>query len=390
MPIDLYTGQPGNGKTALMVERLIAEAKKAERPIFAAGIEGLKPGLAEVLDDPRGWNAKDSSGEFIVPNGSLIFVDEAWKWFGHLHDASRQATPKHVLDLAEHRHRGLDFVWTTQQPNQLYPFVRGLIGSHTHVVRRFGTPMIDVFSWGELVEDVKSSAKRELANRDTRLLPKAAFSAYKSAEIHTIKPRIPFKVMALPLLLVAGGLFAWIAYRQLRPDNMAQLTGGKAAQSASADAPLSSLGPVGASGKREYRNADDYLAAHAPRVPAMPWSAPVYDGREVTADPMVYCMSSGAGKGADGEAKGEGCRCITEQGTPYAMPVATCRDVARNGIYNPYRRRAEGPASPVSTSSQPQVAQVLAAPDAVFTGTSISGRMGQINVEAVKAGSASF
>lgn len=100
MPIDLYTGQPGNGKTALMVERLIAEAKKAERPIFAAGIEGLKPGLAEVLDDPRGWNAKDSSGEFIVPNGSLIFVDEAWKWFGHLHDASRQATPKHVLDLA--------------------------------------------------------------------------------------------------------------------------------------------------------------------------------------------------------------------------------------------------------------------------------------------------
>ncbi|KFA32064.1 hypothetical protein KWG_0108740, partial [Xanthomonas vasicola pv. vasculorum NCPPB 1381] len=68
-------------------------------------------------------------------------------------------------------HRGLDFVWTTQQPNQLYPFVRGLIGAHTHVVRRFGTKMIDVFRWGELNEEIKSSAKRDLAQRTTRLLP---------------------------------------------------------------------------------------------------------------------------------------------------------------------------------------------------------------------------
>ncbi|WP_223903055.1 zonular occludens toxin domain-containing protein, partial [Lactobacillus laiwuensis] len=127
MPIELFTGQPGNGKTALMMERLVAEAKAANRPIFAVGIDGLDPGLATVLDDARHWNDKDAEGNYIVPNGSLIFVDEAWKWFGHLHDATRQQTPRHVLELAEHRHRGLDFVWTTQQPNQLYPFVRGLI-----------------------------------------------------------------------------------------------------------------------------------------------------------------------------------------------------------------------------------------------------------------------
>lgn len=154
MPIELFTGQPGNGKTALMMERLLEEAAKGERPIFASGIDGLQPGLASVLEDPRDWKS--------VPVGSLIFVDEAWKWFGHLHDATRQATPKHVLDLAEHRHQGIDFIWTTQQPNQLYPFVRGLIGSHHHVVRRFGTKLIDVFSWGELRDGRESLQKQPL------------------------------------------------------------------------------------------------------------------------------------------------------------------------------------------------------------------------------------
>ncbi|WP_239499611.1 zonular occludens toxin domain-containing protein, partial [Stenotrophomonas maltophilia] len=187
MPIELFTGQPGNGKTALMMERLVEEAKAANRPIFAVGIDGLDPGLATVLDDARHWNDKDAEGNYIVPNGSLIFVDEAWKWFGHLHDATRQQTPRHVLELAEHRHRGLDFVWTTQQPNQLYPFVRGLIGAHSHVVRRFGTKMLDVYRWGELNEEIKSLAKRDMAQRTTRLLPSQVFGQYKSAEVHTIK-----------------------------------------------------------------------------------------------------------------------------------------------------------------------------------------------------------
>ncbi|QBG95950.1 hypothetical protein EYC55_11390 [Xanthomonas oryzae] len=56
MPIELYTVQPGNGKTALMMERLVEESKRAERPIFAALIDGLQDGLAAVLDDPRKWN----------------------------------------------------------------------------------------------------------------------------------------------------------------------------------------------------------------------------------------------------------------------------------------------------------------------------------------------
>lgn len=61
MPIELFTGQPGNGKTALMMERLLKEAKDGSRPLFAAGIDGLQPGLATVLDDPRTWNDLDQN-----------------------------------------------------------------------------------------------------------------------------------------------------------------------------------------------------------------------------------------------------------------------------------------------------------------------------------------
>ncbi|MFA8631094.1 zonular occludens toxin domain-containing protein [Xanthomonas campestris pv. campestris] len=362
MPIELYTGQPGNGKTALMMERLVEESKRAERPIFAAGISGLQDGLATTLEDARQWNAvkagevctcNDTSVQaectaHVVPNGSLIFVDEAWKWFGHLHDATRQQTPLHVLQLAEHRHRGLDFVWTTQQPNQLYPFVRGLIGAHTHVVRRFGTKMIDVFRWGELNEEIKSSAKRDLAQRTTRLLPSAIFGAYKSAEVHTIKPRIPWKVLALPGLVILAIALGWLAYTMLKPSAMAGKLGDKGTQSASADAaPGGSATTARRDGPR-WESPTEYAKQHLPRFGTMPWTAPVFDDRSITADPMLICMSSLAGVDAQGNHKEASCTCMTEQGTAYDLDQPQCRTIAKRGpVYNPYRQQRENEQQPV-------------------------------------------
>ena len=343
MPIELFTGQPGNGKTALMMERLAAEAKAATRPLYAAGIDGLEPGLATVLDDVRRWNDKDEDGNYIVPNGSLIFVDEAWKWFGHLHDATRQQTPRHVLELAEHRHRGLDFVWTTQQPNQLYPFVRGLIGSHSHVVRRFGTKMLDVYRWGELNEEIKSLAKRDMAQRTTRLLPSQVFGQYKSAEVHTIKARIPLKVLALPLMALVGLGLAYWAYTLLRPAAVAGVADTKGAQSASADATPALASSGGRKeGAPRWPSAAAYAKDHLPRISTMPWTAPVFDERQARSDPQLTCMSSLEGLDAQGVRQEGGCRCLTEQGTTYDLSEPECRTLARNGpVYNPYRERSE-------------------------------------------------
>lgn len=356
MPITSFTGKPGNGKTALMLEYLMEQAEKAERPLWAAGIDGLKAGWATVLDDPREWNAvkpgehctchdtenSEACNAHVIPNGSLIFVDEAWKWFGHLHDATRQSTPRHVLQLAEHRHRGIDFVWTYQQPNQIYPFARGLMADHHHVVRRFGTKFIEVFSWEELNEDVKSTAKREAAQRKTRTLPEKSFTEYKSAEVHTIKAKIPFKVVIVPFLLLAALAAGWYAYEKLKPDNFAASLTGQGPASAVGAAGQPANGGTTPTPTDAPKTALQYAQAHLPRFGPMPWTAPVYDQRGVTADPQLFCMASGQGEDANGERLDYSCTCLTEQGTTYQIGQGECRTLARRGpIYNPYKERRD-------------------------------------------------
>lgn len=373
MPITSFTGLPGAHKTTLMVEHLLAAAKDGKRPLFAAGIDGLDPGLATVWADPRNWNVHDPDGEptcdchmdgklhaHVIPDGALIYVDEAWKWFGHLHDASRQATPKHVLDLAEHRHRGIDFIWTYQMPNQIYPFARGLCGEHHHIVRRFGTKLLDVYTWGELQEDVKSQAKRDIASRTTRLAPTHVYGKFKSAEVHTIKTRIPLKVLMIPVMLVLAVLAIWFAYSKLKPDNFASSLGVTEAKATEKGSPgVEQGGMPGEKKGPRYATLTDYAKAHLPRFATMPWTAPLFDDREPTADPLLYCLSSLAGQDAQGEHAEPTCTCVTEQGTLYRISQPECRTVARRGpVYNPYRERGDRetrdePSSALPTAATP-------------------------------------
>jgi len=329
MPIHLMTGLPGNGKTALMIEHLMAQAKLAKRPLFAIGIDGLKEGYATVFPEAKDWNNKDENGEYLIPDGSLIYIDEAWKWFGHLQDATRQATPKHVLALAEHRHRGLDFVWTTQMPSQIYPFARALVQDHWHTVRRFGTKMIDVYKWGELVEDVKSASKRELAMKETRTLPTASFGVYQSATEHTIKSKIPFRVLLIPVFFVAAIACAVTAYKILKPENFAAKQMGVIEGSAG---DKGAAQPTTSTSVSSGYSLASYLKSTTPVVQSKPWTAPIYAGIQPENAPMLYCMSSGV-NGADS------CTCLTEQGTVYAIPNDQCRTIARDGLYNPNKQQ---------------------------------------------------
>jgi len=351
MPIEVRTGKPGNGKTAFLMVDLMADAKKGERPIVASGIDGLQPGLATILEDPTKWNEIDPSGPpechcdkhpephaHYLRNGAKWYVDEAWKWFGHLHNASRQQTPDHVLALAEHRHRGIDMVWTTQGPNQLYPFARPLIAEHRHYVRRYGTSFVDVWKWEELQEEVKNPARRDAGMRSTVSLPKQVFGTYKSATDHTIKARLPAQVIMLPIMVVAVIVMGWGVFKLLAPDAEAS-----AAHAASAASESAVADPTQAARNApKYATVDDYIHAHTPRIPTAPWTAPVFDDRNVNSDPQLVCVLAGAGEDAFGDWRDESCSCRTEQGTPYALSDAECRLVARQGApYNPYKEERD-------------------------------------------------
>jgi zona occludens toxin (predicted ATPase) len=343
-PITVITGLPGDGKTLRMIQLLNEAAKDASRPIFAAGIDGLAPGLAEPLDDPRNWQE--------CPDNSIIFVDEAWKWFGHLHDARQAPTPKHVLALAEVRHRGISFVMTTQMVNQLYPFMRGLVGPHIHVVRHMGMGVCTLYTWPELNEDVKSHTQRERAVSEKWVYPKSLFHMYKSATSHSIKRSIPWRVFLIPTTILAAVLIGWLAFVKLHnygAHNARTIKGAGGVAAA----------PAASDGDRQptYKTAADWQKALTPLLPGLPYTAPIFAGRKPVAVPRTFCMIAGADYRDAGSSF---CRCKTEQGTSApGISDALCRVIAVNGYYDPYlppvtATQALPTASPTNTEN-PQV-----------------------------------
>jgi len=346
VPITLLTGKPRNGKTLRMMYLLRQAGRDAKRPVFASGIDGLSPGLAAEIADPRTWNDIDPNGTpecdcdaapglhaHVLPNGAIWFVDEVWKWFGHLHNAGRQATPGHVLALAEHGHRGIDMVWTTQDPAQVYPFARKLIQEHTHCVRIMGAQACTLHQWPELNEDVDSKAQRGHAVSTPWPYPKDLYGLYKSASEHTVKfkldRRIP--ILAGMVLAIAGLFYGALAY--MRPDGDPPASDVSAASDAPAGASTRSTPAPDAPA-----SAFEYAQKHIPRFPTMPETAPVYDHREVVSAPEVYCMASEAGEAADGWREAS-VTCLTEQGTVYELPSHEARRLARYGRpYNAYKQ----------------------------------------------------
>jgi zona occludens toxin len=366
MPVHGITGQPGNGKTALSLEIIKTLAAKAERPIYYSGVEGMKPGLALEIKDPTTWNDLDPGGDpvcncpaapqlhaHVLPNGAFWLVDEAWKWFGHLSDAGRQATPKHVLALAEHRHRGIDMLWTFQMPAQIYPFARGLIADHWHVKRLYGSKLIEVFKWSELQEDVKSAGKRDLANRETRTLPAHVFDQYQSATQHTIKARIPWKLLAIPVGLVVCVVAGWLAWKALQPERVAASAHGSkpGVSAASADETPTPATATKSATPAAPRTAAEWAKLLTPVLPGMPFTAPAYADRPIVSVPRTVCVIGGHTM----DLLSSTCRCITEQGTAPIEHIsdALCRTIALKGVYDPTRAPIE--ASPPPTWAAPAV-----------------------------------
>jgi zona occludens toxin len=321
MPIKLFTGLPGSGKSLSAVEILVAEAKKADRrPIYSCGIDGLVEGLAQPLTDPLTWES--------LPDGSLIVVDEAQKYF----PTRRMTDPTPpIRALSEHRHRGFDFVLVTQHPTMLDSYVRKLVSEHVHVIRRFGTKFADRYTWGECVDDLQSENMRSKAQRSIWTYPAKLFSTYRSATLHTVKSRMPKRVWVGLAALVLAVVLIGYTYRHLRPSVVAHASPATSqAQGGAAAAPASGGNGSVLNGApiNRFHTPEEYVAYFQPRVPGLPWSSQAFDSRKVAAEPDLYCI----------DVEGEACRCYTEQMTRYTMDAKLCGLMARNGVYNPFKR----------------------------------------------------
>lgn len=331
MPITVITGTPGAGKTLLALELFFAELgidatsedtlraslRNAKRPHAIIGVEGLKPGLFNELESAMEWDDLD--------DGTLVLVDEAWKWWGkHL---THIRTDERYLRLAEHRHRGFDFIVTTQAPAQLQDHVRSLAGTHHHVMRKFGTSHTMRYEWAMLQESPNSPSIRKSAIEKHWSQPwKKIGWVYQSATQHTIKRKIPLKIIAIPALLLAVVALGFTGFKSMASIGDDVVPGARAAAGEHAS------GSNGLSQGDKVMSTEDWLLRFSPRVAHMPSSAPAYDDRPVVAEPTIACMIG----------ESVGCICKTEQGTDWELPAATCkRVVLGGGIYDPFKRPGE-------------------------------------------------
>lgn len=196
--ITLITGVPGAGKTLRTLELMDAFVQ-AGRPVWTNIADCTLPGVMQLKPDWGGhWQDFDDGTVFVIDE-----VQETWRSTGR----TGQSQNDDITALEKHRHRGMDFILTTQHPTFVHSHVRKLVGKHEHLNRPRGSKTIGI-SVKDHYFNITDSAELKTADFQIWRHPKKYFKYYKSATIHTHKFKVPFKVAAVGsialVLLIAG------------------------------------------------------------------------------------------------------------------------------------------------------------------------------------------
>jgi len=301
--IELITGLPGHGKTLYALERY----RKTKRPIYYHGIKELRLPWFEWA--PSKWEE--------LPSGALFIIDEAQFIFPL---RGRGEPDQWIAQLATHRHKGIDFVLITQNPMLLDSFVRRLVDHHLHVVRKFGTRNATIHEYTTGVREEVSKSRGESIRHEWRY-PSDVFALYKSAELHTVKARIPARVFVFAALIIGLPLGGWLWW------NSSGLWRGKGDAPAAAGAGQAQGGGASrstGSSSQQHLSAAEYVAQAQPRVPGLEYTAPIYD--QVTQPKQAPYPSACV-------ASATRCVCYSQQATHLDMPKELCLSIVRRGFF---------------------------------------------------------
>lgn len=321
----LRTGANGSCKTLFTLKDVREMQLKELRPVCYNGRFKLKP---EKLKE-FGWKLIEFKDWQAEPDGTIFLMDEC-----HLDLPKRpngSAVPLYVSKLAEHRARGFDFFLLTQHPSNIDSFVTKLVGSpgwHQHLKRAFGASnMTSVLQWSAVNNVCEKDGSGKSAQVTMRGQPKEVYDWYDSAELHTGKRKIPKQFwmvvigvpVALSMMYMAGKLL-W---------DRTHKAPAVAAGSASASGAVG--GAPGAPRERPSTPAE-YAASYRPRIAGLMHTAPAYDKlTEPKRVPVAAaCISM----------QSKGCKCFTQDATPYPIDQAMCEGLVRHGAF--YAFAAEG------------------------------------------------
>lgn len=310
----LITGLPGNGKTLYTIDMVKQLSEKEGRPVYYHGINELALPWTP-LEKQEDWPD--------VPAGSIVVLDEAQKAFRTR--ANGAQVPRHVAELETLRHRGITLFLITQHPMLIDNNARRLCGRHVHLVRKFGGQASVVHEWNAVREGCdKPSGRKDSLKKDYKF-PKSVYGLYKSAEVHTVKRKIPARVLAIvPLCVAALALLGYVGYRKVYMPMSGESEESKLMKAKSGAAP----GQIayGTEGDRRARplTTAEYIQSYQPRIAGLDYTAPVYD--ELTKPKRVpvpaACVTF----------KG-GCNCYTQQGTRLAVGKDQCAQIVQTGFF---------------------------------------------------------
>lgn len=207
MAFMLITGKPGSYKTAYALDYMLTEKNKG-RPCYICNVRGLKDQSFNVLEKFEDW--------VNCPDGSVILIDEIQEFTRLVPtNAKTEELPSYFTLLEKHRHRGIDFIVTTQHPVFVHTHIRRLAEAHIHFVRRKGLPFAVKKEWSETVSDPenpKNSAKNSGVISTTYRPNKQVFDIYESTVLdsHKFKFDRIYLIKLLPVVIVLLG-FLYLA-----------------------------------------------------------------------------------------------------------------------------------------------------------------------------------
>jgi len=315
--LTLFTGMPGAGKTAALVDLL--RKLDGSRPLYADGLNGLK--LDHQPVDATKWHEE-------VPDGAILVIDEVQRIWRPRGPGAK--VPDAVQMLETHRHRGIDIYVTTQNPRLLDANVRGLVGRHVHI-RDTGWLGRHWYEWPECNDAMNW---KTCPVKMKYKLPKAAFDLYKSASEHTKPVRRTPPALYLSIAAILAAVVGVVMVMR----TLAGKAGGDekpvVASSIEGKRDASSILGGSAAGPGPGLRVVDDRVDWIPRVSFRPESAPAYDDvRKVSAMPIITgCVQSG------GRAK-----CFTQQGTDAGLTDQEAAAWLREGgRFNPYAVEMRG------------------------------------------------
>lgn len=353
--VTLITAPPGSGKSLRLVSYIHEELAKGG-PTFVCNVNGLID-----TGEFAGWIPfPDPTQWMTLPAGSTLVVDEAQDFF---RPNGKATLPEYLTEMERIRHYGVRLVLASQHSSFLHPHILKLVTKHEHLVRENGAKSSTIYKRSRVIANTGSDSALAKEDHQSWAHPEKFYDAYKSAQVHTVKRTIKAKYKrGIVLMVIAAVLVGFVLWKMRGVDDVPET---KNAGTPSAQA-VGSSAFTSKENKPKYASPADYAKAHLPRIGMMPWTAPVFDDREPTADPIIVCASSLPGEGANGEWMEATCTCFTEQGTLYDLGQPECRTIARRGpVYNPYKeRRSEGvqgpsPAAMAATAAAPSVGSVI-------------------------------